>query len=163
MHVHLLTRPDGSVIVVGLAPKARRDGEADATFAARVLARTLEANPKWKDYPVMTVPRADVAPMLSNRRFRNAWTLQAGTLTHDMAKVRGIRMEEIRVERYRRLTASDIRLLRARDQGDIVLEQKLITYRQALGDVPGQATADLAQSQTADAIEAYPPPWPVEP
>ena len=161
MHVHLLTRPDGSVIVVGLAPKARRDGEPDATFAARVLARTLEANPGWKGFPVVTMERVTVEPMLANRRFRNAWTVTAGVLTHDMGKARALRLTEIRAERDRRLATSDGPMLRTQETGTGPQIAAMTAYRQQLRDVP--QAIDLSGIVTPEALAAFEPIWPVSP
>lgn len=161
MFLHVLTRPDGSVLIIGPAPNAQRAGEDEVTFAARVLTRTLEANPAWAAYPVQTVTRASVAAILSNRRFRNAWTVQAGVLTYDMTKARALRMTEIRRARDARLAASDGPMLRVQEQDKAPEIAALKAYRQALRDVP--QTTDLSSLTTPDALDAFEPVWPTEP
>ena len=190
MLVHFLTRPDGSVIFLRGAVRDRRDGETDEAFAARVLAVTLAkweyrrngesaeahaariADPaqNWKFYPVTLVQKADVQPLLDDYEarvardaltYRDVWTIQAGTLTHDMPKARGLRMAEIRAERDRRLTASDGPMLRAQEAGTPPQIAAMKVARQTLRDVP--QTTNLDGLTTVDALAAFEPVWPEMP
>lgn len=163
MYVHILTRPDGSVMVVHPAPKSRRPGEDDETFAARTLARTLEANPEWRAYPVTAVPREELEPLLANRRFRGAWRRSGHTCAVDMPAARAIWLDEVRRERAPKLTKSDVDFVRAQESGDVARQERVKIYRQSLRDITATERPRVDACATPEALEALTPEWPTDP
>ena len=78
----VLSKPDGSVVVIHPAPKARRSDETYEWFYARAVAKTLKANPAWRDLPGIDV---DV-DSLPDRASRATWCVRDGAV---VAKPRG--------------------------------------------------------------------------
>lgn len=77
----------------------------------------------------------------------------------DMPLARQQILSEIRLERNRRLTASDKEWFRVNETNGDVPAWK--DYRQALRDLPSKV--DVSQVETPQALDAYRPPWPVAP
>jgi len=144
-------RPDGGVSVVTLAEKNRRPAESDDAFFARVIPKTgLEG-----------LPYVDVDPAtLPSRRFRDAWTLTAGKVSHDLPKARALRLAELRAGRDILLAESDGPKLRALERGAAKEIAALDAYRQALRDLPAQAEAELAAIVRVEDLATYEPTWP---
>lgn len=161
--IHILTCPDGAVMIVHPAPQNRRAGEDDETFAARTLARTLEAHPEWKAYPVVTVDRAAVEPILTNRRFRNAWRYAGGRLDVDMPTARTLWMDEVRTARKPKLEKSDVDLMRAQEGGTAAQIDKVKVYRQQLRDITATERGRVDACSTPAALESLVPQWPLDP
>ena len=78
----VFTMPDGTVQIVHPAPQAQQAGEADDAFYARIMARTLAANPALAGRPFVDV-LASTLP--TSRDKRHAWREKQGRLVVDPA------------------------------------------------------------------------------
>ena len=138
----VLSHPDGSVIVIHTAPKARRDGEDDATFYARIIARTLEANPTWRKLPGIDV---EVSALPPDRRFRNAWRVSGDAVVVDAASARAAALASLRRRRNELLAASDYTDMSGWRRGK---SRAVLTawssYREALRDLPATTEDPLS-------------------
>ena len=149
------SHPSGEgVIVIHPAPKARRPGEDDASFHARVFAQTLAKNPSMQGLASLAL----TVEQLPSRRFRNAWRLVAGQVVEDLPTCRAIRLTEIRRDRDARLLASDGPYTRALERGEDLTALK--AYRQGLRDVPQSAGSALDACASPSMVAAYEPSWP---
>lgn len=100
----------------------------------------------------------------TTRRWRECWRKAGrGAPTVNMSLARIQRMNEVRAQRAPQLEKSDIDLLHAQEALDVVKQDALKTYRQALRDVPtiGQPTVDAIT--TPEGLAAWEPEWPVDP
>lgn len=149
MLAYILTRPDKSVLVVYPAPQ----------YTGDALARTLEANPEWKDYPVTVALTA--ADLPKSRRFRNAWRLKDGACSVDMPAARDLWLEEVRAARAPKLAKSDVDAMRALEKGDATLQAKVATYRQHLRDITATERPRVDACTTPEALDALEPEWPL--
>lgn len=100
----------------------------------------------------------------TERRFRDCYRRAGTGLPRvDMPLARAQRMAEVRLERNKRLTASDGDMLKAREQGDLTQEAQLKTYRQQLRDIPVTTQVAVDACGTPEALHTFTPTWPVLP
>lgn len=181
------SRPDGGVSVVVLAPKARLvasltppDGlEAQPlTFDPPVPYDRIQGYVKggwtvtWAETEaeMQTRVRGTVVPpdasnvtetdTLPSRAYRDAWRLTGGRVVHDMVAARSMKLDELRAERDKRLSATDGAFLRAQEQGDTAELDRLKSVRQNLRDLPANVSPEINGIQDADALKAWEPSWP---
>lgn len=74
----VVQQPSGNVVVIHPAPKARRAGESDSTFHARIFADTLDQG-GWTALPTLEMGSSD----LPARAQRHKWRLQGGQVRVD--------------------------------------------------------------------------------
>ena len=121
------------------------DGEDAVDFAGKPAIR-------WADGSVL------------GRRFRSCYRRAGTSLPRiDMPLARGERMNEIRVKRVPRLEKSDVDFLRAQEKADVVMQDKLKTYRQSLRDLPATEQPNADACTTPEALAAWGPTWPTDP
>lgn len=152
------TRPDGGVSIVVPAPKARRKGESEAEFMARLRAKVVPADAT----DVSVCEESDVP---SDRTFRNAWCRATAVsdpawrlgavIGVDRAKAEQLHMDRIRRVRDRELAKLDIEYQRADERGDASAKADVAARKQWLRDIP--QTFDLSKAQTPEALKAM---WP---
>lgn len=142
--VRVLQQPDGTVTVIhpAMNDHSRPPGIADEAWALHCLDKTLAKRPEWQGLPSIDLS-SDALP---SRRFREAWTMRDGQLTHDMDKARALRLAEIHAARDARLAAADSDATRRR-----------------IRTVAQGAAARLTAITTPEALAADEPAWPTEP
>jgi hypothetical protein len=96
----------------------------------------------------------DVAD-LPSREFRNAWKKEAGGVSHDMEKCRGIWKDKMRAARKPKLEALDTEYQRADESDDKAKKKEVAAKKQALRDVT--ADAKIAEAKTVDELKLV---WP---
>lgn len=159
-HRLVVERADGGIVVIAIAAKSRGEGEEEAAWLARVKARTLQGNDKYRgarELPDAALP--------ASRRFRDCWRCDGADGVHvDMPLARGQRMAEIRRARNAKLAETDGPMLRAQEQADTATVDGLKAKRQALRDLPNQleAAGALDAIATPEELEAFEPTWPEE-
>lgn len=82
----------------------------------------------------------------SDRTYRNAWTDDGKTVTHDMVKARSLHRDLMRAARIPRFAVLDVAYLRADEKGDADGKAAVAAQRQALRDVTAIAAIDSAQT-----------------
>lgn len=178
------TAPNGSVAVVCPAPglvmefhrvgKATGDlvwtGPAVETPGAFMPLLDAEAAAVafvlGKDIPpgAMDIRVCEQGDLLVSRRFRTCWRRSGMAIPIvDMPLARTQRMNEVRQERQPRLEKSDVDLLRAQEKVDVVMQDKLKTYRQGLRDLPATEQPNVDALTTPELLVAWKPAWPVDP
>jgi hypothetical protein len=70
----------------------------------------------------------------------------------DMTAARGIHRDNLRAERAPKLSALDVDYMKALEEGDTAAQQAIVSVKQALRDVTGDARIEAAA--TADALKA---------
>ena len=88
--------------------------------------------------------------------FRAAWHWQSNRVTVDLAKARGIHMDDTRVVRNIELQKLDVPYMKALEADDTVEQQRIAGLKQTLRDIP--QTFDL----TTDTPEQLKAKWPTE-
>ena len=157
MNLIACTLPGGRVaIVVPVISLDDPQGFTDQQAFDRAMA---------KDLPAGALNLRPVAPAeLPTRRFRNAWRQNPdGSIREDLPECRLQRLVDLRVDRDRRLGASDAKMLKATEQGTAQEQTDWKAYRQTLRGLTATIQTDLQALATADLIEAYTPASPVEP
>jgi len=84
-------------------------------------------------------------------------------MTGIFACARTQRMNEVRVVRTLKLAKSDVDFLRAQEKADVVMQDKLKTYRQSLRDLPATEQPNADACTTPEALAAWGPTWPTDP
>jgi hypothetical protein len=161
---------DGSVTVVGAAPKAdlervigtpvmvdgvERRVLTDQEYIDHIIGRNIDKGVIPKDAELVMLPE-DWSPA-DKRAFRSAWILDGNTIDVDMGKAREIHMGRIRIARNRKLDELDRDWMRAAGQKDTKAADAIEAKRQALRDIP--QTLDLTKARTPDELKAT---WPDE-
>jgi Phage tail assembly chaperone protein len=130
--------------------------------------RKVEAGPALQG--ARRLPDPTPQQPLPPRRWRACWRHDGqGAVRVHLPLARAQRLHEIRLERDRRLAASDgvwmRELERMRAGGDAALLQALEAYRQALRDLPARLEAAAALEALADAqaLADFAPDWPALP
>ena len=156
MQVITYQRLDGGVSVChSVISSDDPPGFTEADALARALSKDI---PPTASNIVVRSPSA-----LPARRFRNAWRHQANMIGESLPDCRSLKLDWLRIERDRRLVASDPKMLRANEQGTAQEQADWKAYRQALRTLPATIQTDLQSKTTADEIDLYSPAWPVEP
>jgi len=147
----IYTRPDGGVSVVCPAPEfvANFDG-TEAEALAFIQAKDVPADAVGTEV-------VDVAVIMPDRTFRNAWVKKTGGIKVSLPKARPIHLDRIRVVRDAELLRLDIEYLKADEVGDAALKASIATEKQVLRDIP--QTFDLTVATTPDELKAL---WPAE-
>jgi len=148
------TNDKGQVCVVCPAPKARRAGETEEDFVARIAAKDVPAGKTFQIMPKTALP---------SRRFRNCWKVGQAGIEVDLAKAGEQVMAEVRRERNKRLAESDALKIRADDIGTPQVKSEIAEYRQALRDFPELIQAQVNAATSAADLEAVAPLWPEHP
>lgn len=91
--------------------------------------------------PWQIVSTADI-PI--DRTFRNGWKLEAGVVSHDMAKCRNIHRDRIREARKPALADLDGQWMRAMGRGDTVAAAVIETKRETWRKAPADPAIDSA-------------------
>lgn len=101
MKVIIFERPDGGVSIMYPVEQARLLNEADGAFIARIVASDIP-----NDASNVTFVDANEIPI--DRTFRNAWTLQAGKIEHNLPKCKIIAHDKCRIARAKEFAPLDI-------------------------------------------------------
>ncbi len=155
--------PDGSVTILGAAPKQdleRVVGKlvngrrvlTDAEYRSFVLSENVRKGVIPVDAVPIDLPDTWTPPD-GNRAYRAAWKMTGNAVDVDMVKARVIHMNYIRAARDKKLDETD-KQLAALDGGAV--PPALRAQRQRLRDLP-QVT-DLSQATTVAALKAIWPP-----
>lgn len=121
----------------------------DTNGSVIVLIPVLESGLSLEEIAKKDVPTGvdysivDVSELPPSRLFRNAWKLEDGILSVDLAKARRIRMEQLRTEKLAAIQLLESAFLDAVDSGD----------RQAQGDLSNRISNLKLQSKKA-AVDA---------
>lgn len=91
----------------------------------------------------------------ADRTFRNAWTVKAGRVIHDMKKARNLHRDKMRVARGPKLAALDAEYQRADEKGDTAAKAVIAVKKQTLRDVTKHP--DIERAATPDQLKAV---WP---
>lgn len=91
------------------------------------------------------IEREDL-PQDPDRRYRDAWTDDGTSITHDMDKAREIHRKLLREARAPLLDALDVAYMRADEAGDAVEKQSVVLDKQRLRDVTAHPDIDAAQT-----------------
>ena len=91
----------------------------------------------------------------THRLFRNAWSDDGDEIAVDMSKARDIHMDDIRVDRDKKLTELDVTFMRAIEDDDSDAQSAASVEKQALRDIP--ETFDLSSASTPEQLTAL---WP---
>lgn len=129
----------GIEVAVGMRVyRAVGDGRSGQTPPAHLAGRASDGGLEW-DYIVEWTDLGDCdrADLPMDREFRDQWRHDGAAVKVDAALETQERWRRIRVERDRRLAASDGPMARANETGAKAAEWK--AYRQSLRDVPLQA------------------------
>ena len=73
--VRMVSQPDGSLIIIYAAPKARHPGEVDTAFYSRVFTETMQRN-GWAEHPFADLDRSALP---SDRSQRHKWRYREHT------------------------------------------------------------------------------------
>jgi hypothetical protein len=145
------------------AIKSRPDGGVDITIPApQYVQQLMREQQITEDQAVALIierdaPGAEIveaSDIPSDRRYRNCWCKSGKAIAVDMPKARQQFMAELREQRNKDLSDSDVLMTRATEQGKTTEAQALKQARQALRDLPAtmeplvdacQSVADLDQ------------------
>ena len=133
-----------------IRPKALTD---DEWFDAAVLMSV----PPSAAFSVIDCANPEVAAVLFDRTFRDAWVVEGGNLQVDMPKARDIHMARIRVVRDVELTRLDVPFIRALEEGDAAEQNRIKEVKQALREIPGAILPLLDASKTPEELNQV---WP---
>ena len=98
------------------------------------------------------------------RRFRDCWRQTGASLPAvDMPLARVQRMNEMRVERNRRLLKNDAAYSMALKKKNVALQDALVTRAQKLRDLPVNEQATVEACTTPEDLAAWTPVWPPDP
>jgi hypothetical protein len=121
--------------------------ETEDEFVARIAAKDVPAD-------ATAVRVVDAAALPADRTFRDAWTLAANGIEHDMEKCRAIHRDRLRARRAPLLQKLDVDYMRALEKGQST--SAIVAKKQALRDAPAFAAIDSAR--TVDELVAAVPP-----
>ena len=142
----IFSRPDGGLSVIHPVINSNETlTEDEAIDRAR------------KDIPpeAIDVQIVDESAIPSDRTFRNAWTVVAGAVEHDMAKCREIHTDKLRTLRKPLLERLDMEYLRADERGDAAGKVAIAAQKQALRDVTSDPA--IAAARTPEDLKAVMP------
>ncbi len=132
----------------------------DNINAADITADHYARFVQWKDIPQGLDSRiTDEANIPADRMFRNAWTDDnpTDTVDVDMSRARDIHMDNIRIERDKKLVLLEVDYIIADEQNDAVLKGEIAAQKQILRDLP--TTFDLTVATTPEELKNL---WPQE-
>ena len=159
------TRPDGGTSIVAAAPKdelaiaiGKRDPEtgapvlSDEEYRKHVIERSIP-----KDATnIIELPRDWVAPD-SDRTFRDAWTLDGGSMKVDMPKAREVMKNMMRFARKAHMEKLDGEYMRADELKNEAQKAAIAAKKQALRDVT--ESPSIAAAASPDELRAA---WPTD-
>lgn len=125
----IYTRPDGGVSVLHPAPRARREGETEDGFAARIAAGCVPGG-------ATDVRIVDAAAIPVDRTFRNAWRVNGSGVYCEMVAAKGIARDMLRAERVERFKTIDGQWMRAMGRGDTAAASAIEAKRETLRNWP---------------------------
>jgi hypothetical protein len=107
-----------------------------------------------KDVPAgaTNIHEIEDADIPEDRTYRNAWTTDGKTISHDMAKARDIHRATLRTLRAPLLNALDVSYMRADEAGDVKTKQAIATRKQKLRDVTNDPR--IAAATTIEALKS---------
>lgn len=141
------------VIVPAYKDRARPEGDTDEALLRRVADRSV---PRGADDAPAAYWVVDEALLPADRTFRDAWRCAAGTVGVDLARARGIHMDNIRRARDEELARLDAPYLEAVEKRNTARRGEVARRKQALRDIP--QTFDLAPAATPEELKALWPP-----
>lgn len=148
--VIVYTDPKTGILAVCIpAPECRLPGENEGVWLDRVRARSVPAGAK--DVRVML--RSDLP---KDRTFRDAWAIQGGKPSVDMAKAKDIHRGRIRRRRKARFRDLDAQQLRAIESGDASEVQAVAAAKKKLRDAP--AHPGIENAKTPEELKTV---WPL--
>ena len=148
------TRPDGGVSICIPAPNARREGESEAEFIARIQAKDVP-----KDATNIRVCTRVEIPYRG--RLRNAWRQNGvNPPVVDMIEARILKTNLVRIDRDKLLIAEDVAYIRADETGDKLKKAAIAVKKQALRDIPVTIQSDLDAIDEPETLDNYEPVWP---
>ena len=155
MSKRLIFEVDGIAHVFMPAPKARgmveiapgswREETDEELFARAVeIAKRhggIPADAATHELDVDELPSGEVA-----KAFRNAWRIDRGRVSIDMAKARAAHMDRIRAARAPGLQRLDLDTMRAMERGDHAAMPEIAAKKQRLRDLPQAFDLTIARS-----------------
>ncbi len=141
----------------------KRMAETEDEYHDRIAARALECDASIAD-PVLDgatrLPAID-AEQLPDRRFRQSWRADKSAVAIDLPAAKAQILEEVRAERNKLLDKSDMTKLKLDEIGSAKEKQDVLTYRQALRDLPAVAATAIDAAKSVDELLAVKPAMPV--
>lgn len=137
-----ITRQDGGIAIMQFVTRGILN-EDGAIFEREATDDAVNAEIAKARIPAVSWRRIDPAELPTDRTFRDAWT-DAGRVTVDMAKARGIHRDRLRALRAPKLAALDIAYQRADEMGDSTAKKSVATQKQALRDITKDSAIDSA-------------------
>ena len=104
----------------------------------------ININGDVRDASSLTVP--------ADRTFRGAWQFNGDAVEIDMTAALAIHKDKLRAERKPRLDALDVEYMKALEDADTAAQQAIVSVKQALRDVTGDARIEAAD--TPDSLSA---------
>lgn len=184
MKVVVLQNTSGFVsLVTPVEPMRSRETETD--YLNRITARALVASPSLSGFVYVGSTDKDRLPSkqplllpgathydfgngtqeINPINYRECFVWNSGTQRVDVDPnlFRQEYLRVLRLERQRRLLASDGKAMQIGEGGNPQQIAQYRLYRQQLRDLPQQAQQALDNIPTVSGIAGYTPPWPVEP
>lgn len=159
------TLPDGSVTILGAAPKDQLEravgtpkkvnGEwrrvlTDEEYKAFVISQNMAKGViPAKAIDLVELPKGWVQP---DRTFRAAWTKNGTEFGCDMVKAREIQRDRLRAQRAPLLEALDVEAVRALEAGNQAKLAEVTAEKQRLRDITALPEIDAAK--TTDELKA---------
>lgn len=146
------TNTKGQCCVVHGAPKEMIEKTlgplTDEQYKAHVWERSV---PEDAINPV----EVDESTIPNDREFRDAWTHDGKSFSHDLEKARAIQLSRIRIGRAEQLNSLDVSYQRADELNDLGSKKTIASQKQSLRD----ATNELKSMQLSS-IEDVKNHWP---
>lgn len=147
-----ITRTDGGVSIMRIVEAKLEHNGLSAVELADIEISKWSAVDRAEVVRIYDIREADVP---ADRTYRNAWTHDGKSITHDMVKARNLHREILRRNRAPKLAALDIEYQRADENGDTARKRTIALQKQALRDVTNDPRIDLAT--TLDELKAIIP------
>jgi hypothetical protein len=141
-----------SIIYPVYNDRLRPDDATDDDVLDECIRRNIETGilPAGVAYRVV-----ESSEIPTHRLFRNAWSDDGNNVDVDMSDARDIHMDDIRVDRDKKLTELDVTFMRAIEDDDSDAQDVASVEKQALRDIP--ETFDLSSASTPEQLTAL---WP---
>jgi hypothetical protein len=140
---------DGGVDVVLPAAGARRPGEGEDDWLARVALAAVPTGVAWR-----SIERGELP---ASRRWREAWRMTAGGVVVDLTAARSVREQELRARRETVLSELREAIEAAEDGGETARLVNLRQRRRAIRALDATLAGRLAELHTTEELEQYVP------
>ena len=146
---------DGSCVITVPVRAARTEEDTVEKYLAAIVAKDPINDAVETTY-------IERAALPTRGSFRNAWRVKEGKVSVDMTEARTIKIDQIRKDRDRRLTALDVPYMRADESGNTAEKQKIIALKQTLRDLPVTIQYSIGSIETSEELDRWQPKWPGE-